>query len=92
MLKKDQKEPDGCRAPGPGEIMKNPTLAHTFRRLAENGKKGFYTGEVAEEIVKVCRDRGGHLELEDLRNHMELGSEKVSSFILFSDLGFERNF
>ena len=79
MLKRDGRAPDGYRAPGPGEIMKNPTLAHTFRRLAESGKEGFYTGDVAEAIVKVCKDRGGHLELEDLKRHMELGSEMVRS-------------
>lgn len=78
MLKKDDNALDGCRAPGPGEIMKNPTLANTFRRLAQYGKKGFYAGEVAEEIVRVCKDRGGHLELDDLQNHMDLGTELVS--------------
>ena len=82
-MKKDKNAPDGCRAPGPGEIMKNPTLANTFRKLAEKGKKGFYTGRIAEEIVRVCKDRGGHLELEDLQNHMEIGSETVSSDILY---------
>lgn len=78
MLKKDENAPDGCRAPGPGELMKNLTLAHTFRRLAEGGKRGFYEGEIAEEIIRVCKDRGGHLELEDLKEHMEIGTEKVS--------------
>jgi gamma-glutamyltranspeptidase / glutathione hydrolase len=78
MMKKDKNAPDGCRAPGPGEIMKNPNLATTFRNLAEKGKKEFYTGRIAEEIVRVCKDRGGHLELEDLRKHMEIESETVS--------------
>jgi gamma-glutamyltranspeptidase/glutathione hydrolase len=76
MLKKDKDAPDGYRAPGSGEIMKNPTLATTFRKLAEKGKKGFYTSRIAEEIVRVCKDRGRHLGLEDLQNHMEIGSER----------------
>jgi gamma-glutamyltranspeptidase/glutathione hydrolase len=79
MLKEDKTAPGGFRAPDPGEIMKNPSLSNTFRRLAENGKKGFYTGEIADEIVKVCKELGGHLELEDLKIHLELGSELVSS-------------
>lgn len=76
MLKKN---PDGTyRAPRSGEIFKNPNLANTFRALAKDGKKGFYTGRIAEALVKVIQDRGGLLELEDLINHMDLGSESVA--------------
>lgn len=82
MLKKDTKAKDGCRAPGPGELMKNPTLASTFRRVAEHGKKGFYEGFVAEALVKVTSDLGGHLTLEDLKNHADLGSEEVEAITL----------
>ncbi|KAE9966697.1 hypothetical protein BLS_006858 [Venturia inaequalis] len=82
MLKKDSKAKDGCRAPGPGELMKNPTLASTFRKVAEHGKKGFYEGFVAEALVKVISDLGGHLTLEDLKNHAELGSEEVEAITL----------
>jgi gamma-glutamyltranspeptidase/glutathione hydrolase len=75
ILKKDG---DNYRAPQPGELFKNPGLAATFRALAKDGKKGFYTGRIAEAIIKVTRDRGGFLDLEDLKNHMELGSEPVA--------------
>ncbi|KAF2720229.1 gamma-glutamyltranspeptidase [Polychaeton citri CBS 116435] len=68
---------DGFRAPRPGEIMKNPTLAATFRSLGKEGKAGFYSGRIAEAIVKVCKDLGGYMELEDLQRHMDLGSEAV---------------
>lgn len=82
MLKKDPNAPDGCRAPAPGEIMKNPTLAKTFREVAKHGKAGFYTGRVAEELVKVVQDLGGHLTVEDLKNHMELGTEETEPISL----------
>ncbi|TDZ44858.1 Glutathione hydrolase-like YwrD proenzyme [Colletotrichum trifolii] len=82
MLKRDPKAADGVRAPNAGEIMKNPTLAQTFRALAKEGKKGFYTGRVAQELVKVVKDLGGHLELDDLENHMNLGSEPVDPISL----------
>lgn len=39
-------------SPAPGEVIKNPTLAETFRTLAKEGKKGFYEGRVAEAIVE----------------------------------------
>lgn len=82
MLKEDKNAPDGYRAPAPGEIFKNPNLAKTFRTLGKEGKKGFYTGRIAEALVKVCKDLGGHIELEDLRNHMDLGSEPVEPISL----------
>jgi len=82
MLKKDPSAPDGCRAPKAGEIMKNPTLANTFRTLAKEGKKGYYTGRIAEEIVKVSKDLGGHMELEDLKKHMEIGTERTTPISL----------
>ena len=62
--------------------MKNPTLAQTFRALGEQGKKGFYTGRIAEELVKVVRDLGGFLTLDDLKHHMEAGSEPVDPISL----------
>lgn len=82
MLKSDDKAKDGKRAPLPGELMENPTLANTFRLLAKHGKKGFYEGTVAEALVKVVQDRGGHLTLDDLKHHAQLGSQKVEPISL----------
>lgn len=75
MLKRDSKAEGGYRAPRAGEIMKNPTLANTFRLLAKHGKKGFYEGEVGEQLVKVVQDLGGHITLDDLKHHAETASE-----------------
>ena len=72
-----KKTPDGFRGPNPGELFQNKPLAATFRTLAKEGKKGFYAGRIAEAIVKVTKDRGGLLELEDLEYHLEKGSEPV---------------
>ncbi|KUI62906.1 Putative gamma-glutamyltransferase YwrD [Cytospora mali] len=82
MLKAEPGVGDGFRAPRAGEIMKNPTLAATFRTLAAEGKEGFYTGRIATELVKVVQDLGGHLELDDLAHHLELGSEPVEPISL----------
>jgi gamma-glutamyltranspeptidase/glutathione hydrolase len=82
MLKKDSSAKDGCRAPKAGEIMKNPTMANTFKLVAKHGKKGFYEGEVAEQLIKVVSDLGGHLTLEDLKHHAEAGSEPVDAISL----------
>jgi gamma-glutamyltranspeptidase/glutathione hydrolase len=82
MLKSDQKAKDGFRAPLPGEILKNPTLAKTFRSLAANGKKGFYEGRVAEALVKVVQDLGGYITLDDLKYHAETGSQETEAISL----------
>ncbi|TKA76674.1 hypothetical protein B0A55_02605 [Friedmanniomyces simplex] len=82
MLKSDPDAKDGCRAPRPGEIKKNPTLANTFKLVGKHGKAGFYTGSVAEALVKVVQDLGGHLTLDDLKKHMELGTEETEPISL----------
>jgi gamma-glutamyltranspeptidase/glutathione hydrolase len=82
LLKADSKADGGYRSPLPGEIFKNPNLARTFSTLAKEGKKGFYSGRIADELVKVCKDLGGHLELDDLKNHMDVGSEPVAPISL----------
>ncbi|TIC30935.1 gamma-glutamyltranspeptidase [Wallemia mellicola] len=57
------------RAPKEGEILYMPTLAQTFEEVAEHGKKGFYEGRIANEIVKLVQSQGGLLTLEDLSSH-----------------------
>ena len=82
MLKTDSEAPDGKRAPRPGELFYNPNLANTFRLLAKHGKAGFYEGSVAESLVKVVQDLGGHLNLEDMKYHSETGSEETQPISL----------
>ncbi|KAI0274735.1 gamma-glutamyltranspeptidase [Gloeopeniophorella convolvens] len=57
------------KAPLPGQIMKFPNLAKTFRAVAEQGKDGFYKGRIAEAIVEVVKSKGGVMELDDLAKH-----------------------
>ncbi|KAL1835881.1 hypothetical protein VTJ49DRAFT_5953 [Mycothermus thermophilus] len=78
MLKADPSAPDGVRAPRAGDIMRNPNLAQTFRTLATEGKKGFYTGRIANEIIQITRSLGGHLDHSDFLHHLETSSESVS--------------
>ena len=39
------------RPPAPGQIFRNPDLAKTFRILQQQGRDGFYKGEIARAIV-----------------------------------------
>jgi len=65
----------GGRAPGEGEQFKNPQLANSYRAIAEQGRQGFYEGEMAHRIAQFMSDNGGYISEDDLRAHQ---SEWVS--------------
>jgi gamma-glutamyltranspeptidase/glutathione hydrolase len=67
------------RGPHPGEIFRNPTLAGTLRRVAEQGKDAFYAGEIARAIVAVVKSHGGVLSEEDLASHASSWEQPISS-------------
>ena len=59
----------GGRAPGLGEVHKNPWLAETLRTIAAEGRDGFYSGRVAEDIVGYLNSLGGLHSLDDFAAH-----------------------
>ena len=56
---------DGA-VPELGFIIKQPELANTLEAIAAQGAKGFYTGRVAEDLVRGVRATGGIWTLADL--------------------------
>ncbi len=70
---------DGQRAPRFGELHRNPRLAATYRRLAEQGPRDFYSGQIAEQLVAFSRAQGGHFSLADLAEHRSDWIEPVST-------------
>ena len=52
--------------PKKGNIFKNPQLAKTLEIIAEDGRAGFYEGEIAKTIVDFIQSEGGFLSYEDL--------------------------
>jgi gamma-glutamyltranspeptidase/glutathione hydrolase len=67
------------RAPKPGEIFRNPGLAHTFRTVSEGGKDAFYQGEIAEAVAAVIQEAGGCMMVDDLANHTATWDEPIST-------------
>jgi len=65
-------------APKAGQLMKIPTMANTFKKIAEHGKSGFYEGEVAEAIVSIIGEMGGYMTLDDLKKHESTFVEPIS--------------
>jgi len=66
------REPDAARVFAPqgrpvalGETLRQPALAESLRRIARDGRAGFYEGPVAAEIVAKLNRLGGLHTLED---------------------------
>jgi gamma-glutamyltranspeptidase/glutathione hydrolase len=57
------------RPPIAGQIHRNPGLARTFRILQQQGRDGFYKGEIAQAIVDKSNRHGGTMTLADLSSY-----------------------
>ena len=67
------------RAPRIGEIMRNKDLARTFTEVAAEGPQAFYSGRIAESIVKTVQEHGGFLTLDDLEIHNTIETSAIST-------------
>ena len=54
------------RAPKSGEIFRNPDLGASLRRIAENGRDGYYKGKTAGAILAISKEMDGVFTAEDL--------------------------
>lgn len=59
----------GGRVPQPGDILVQPDLAQSLRRLAAGGAAAYYQGEIAQAVARFCRENGGLLTEEDFAAH-----------------------
>jgi len=53
---------------GVGEVLRNPDMGRTYRRIARHGAQDFYRGEIAQRIADDMRAHGGLITGEDLAN------------------------
>ncbi len=61
----------------PGEVFRQPELAATLQRIADQGAKGFYEGETARLIVDEMQRHDGLITLEDLKNYRPVVRQPV---------------
>jgi len=52
-----------------GELFIQTDLAKTLGKIRDNGRKGFYEGDVAEMIVAEVNKNGGRMTFRDLKNY-----------------------
>jgi gamma-glutamyltranspeptidase/glutathione hydrolase len=60
-----------------GEVLRNPDMARTYRRIADHGAEDVYTGEIAAAIAADMAANGGLITLEDLRECSTVSSEPL---------------
>ncbi len=57
------------RAPRAGEVFKNPNLAKSYKLIAEQGRDGYYKGDIAKAIVGLSDAEGGLFTLADFADY-----------------------
>ena len=67
------------RLPGFGDRLRLPALAETLRRIAREGRRGFYEGPVAADIVRRLNELGGLHTPEDFAAQRSEYVEPISA-------------
>lgn len=67
------------KAPGVGDVHKNPALARTYRDIAAGGRDAFYRGRIAKEIIAFSDRVGGLFTMKDFEDHTSTWVDSVST-------------
>jgi gamma-glutamyltranspeptidase/glutathione hydrolase len=67
------------RVPKAGEIFRNPRMAKTLKRIAEEGAEYFYNGDIARKIVRCSEKLGGLFTLKDFADHRSDWIEPITA-------------
>ena len=57
------------QVPSVGSLFRAPKQAEVLRKIAREGRKGFYEGEVAQDMIASLRSWGGVHTMEDFANN-----------------------
>lgn len=69
----------GGEAIKPGTLFKQPELAAILRKIAKDGIKAFYDGEVGAQLVAAGKAQGSLWTLDDLAAHRSTWQEPMSA-------------
>ena len=69
----------GGAPPKAGQVVRLPGLAKSLRAIAEGGPDAFYTGPIAEAIIKSLGEQGSVMTLDDLRAHRSTWDEPIKT-------------
>lgn len=61
----------------PDELWVQPELAATLTLIRDNGKDGFYKGQVAKKIAKWMKENGGIITTKDLKKYEAIEREPM---------------
>lgn len=76
----------GGTAPGAGQIFRHPAQADVLRRIAAQGRAGFYEGEVAEDMVASLQAMGGVHSMQDFADTACTYGEPISGLYKGTEL------
>lgn len=62
----------------PGDILRQPELAAAFKRIATQGRRGFYQGKTAQDIVRTVNQAGGIMTHADLQNYRAVERQPIT--------------
>lgn len=63
--------------PKTGDMVRNPKLGATYRRLAKEGLPSFYTGPIADEMIAFIQRHGGVMTKQDLLDYEVIWEEPL---------------
>ena len=69
----------GGDTPKAGQVVRLPGLAGSLRAIAEGGADAFYSGPIAEAIVKSLGEQGSLMTLDDLKAHQSTWDEPIQT-------------
>ncbi len=64
--------------PRPGELLVQSDLAWSLEKIASQGERAFYEGEIADRISSAMERHGGLIDSDDLAAHTSIWAEPVA--------------